>query len=80
MSRDNLEIIPIWFHFPNLNFCFRISSALSKIASVLSYPICMDLAIVIGTRYAFARVCVEVGVDAEFPSELHMKYKEKTII
>ncbi|XXG79967.1 hypothetical protein AAC387_Pa09g0930 [Persea americana] len=32
------------------------------------------------SRYAFARVCVEVGIDAEFPTELRMKYKEKTII
>lgn len=80
MSRDNLETIPIWVHLPNLSFCFRTSSALSKIASVLSNPLCMDHATVTGTRYAFARVCAEVGVDAEFPSELRMKYKEKTSI
>ena len=40
----------------------------------------MDHATATGTRYAFARICVEVDVDAEFPSELRMKYKDKTII
>ena len=39
----------------------------------------MDHATATGTRYAFARVCVEVRIDAEFPTELRMKYKEKTI-
>ncbi|XXG82780.1 hypothetical protein AAC387_Pa10g0671 [Persea americana] len=40
----------------------------------------MDHATATGFGYAFARVCVEVGIDAEFPSELRMKYKEKTVI
>ena len=79
MSRDNLETIPVWVRLPNLNFCFRTSSALSKIASVIGNLKCMDHATATGTRYAFARVCVEVGLDAEFPTELRMKYKEKTI-
>lgn len=80
MCRDNLQSIPVWVRLPNLNFCFRTTSALSKIATVLGNPLCMDHATATGSRYAFARVCVEVGIDAEFPSELRMKYKEKTII
>ena len=80
MSRDNLESIPIWVCLPNLNFCFRTTSSLSKIATVIGNPICMDHATTTGTHYAFTRVCVEVGIDAEFPTELRMKYKEKIII
>ncbi|XXG82815.1 hypothetical protein AAC387_Pa10g0703 [Persea americana] len=80
MCRDNLESIPIWVRLPNLNFYFRTTSALTKIATVIGNPIYMDCATATGTRYAFARVCVEVGIDAEFPTEMHMKYKEKTIL
>ena len=80
MSRDNLETIPVWVRLPNLNFCFRTSSALSKFTTVIGNPICMDHATATGTRFAFARVYVEVGIDAEFPTELRMKYKDKTIL
>lgn len=80
MFRQQLETIPIWVRFPNLNFCFRSSSALSKIASVIGRPICMDHATASGTRFVFARVCIQVGIDAEFPAEIRMKYKEKTIL
>ena len=80
MHRENLDTIPVWIRLPNLNFCFRTNSALSKIGSVIGNPICMDHATAAGTRYAFARICVEVDIDAEFPSELRMKYKEQTII
>ncbi|XXG82823.1 hypothetical protein AAC387_Pa10g0710 [Persea americana] len=73
MSRDNLESIPVWVRLPNLNFCFRTSSALSKIATVIGNPICMNRATSTGTRYAFARVCVEIGIDTDFPTELRMK-------
>lgn len=80
MYRKNLETIPIWVRLPNLNFCFWTNFALSKIASVIGNPICMDYATATGTCYAFDRICVEVDVDAEFPFELCMKYKDKTII
>lgn len=77
MYRKNLETIPIWVRLPNLNFYFWTNFALSKIASVIGNPICMDYATATGTRYAFDRICVEVDVDAEFPFELRMKYKDK---
>lgn len=82
MSRDNLQTIPIWVRLPNLNFCFRTTSALSKLASVIGNPIYMDHAnaTATGTSYAFAKMCVEVDVDATFPFELRMKFKEKTIV
>ena len=35
----------------------------------------MDQATAAGTRYAFATVCIEVGVDAKLPSVICMKYK-----
>ncbi|XXG82787.1 hypothetical protein AAC387_Pa10g0678 [Persea americana] len=80
MCRQMFETIPVWVRFPNLNFCFRTSNALSKIASVIGRPICMDHATTAGTRFAFARVCIEVGLDADFPGEIRMKYKGKTIL
>lgn len=80
MCRQELDTIPIWVRLPNFNLYFRTNSALSKITSVIGNPICMDHATAAGTRYAFARVCVEVGVDAEYPTELRMKFKDKTII
>ena len=66
--------------FPNLNFYFRFSSALRKIASVIGWPTCMDHVTAFGTHFAFARVCIEVGIDAEFLVEIRMKYIEKTIL
>eukprot|EP00268_Persea_americana_P024514 TRINITY_DN23926_c0_g1_i3.p1 TRINITY_DN23926_c0_g1~~TRINITY_DN23926_c0_g1_i3.p1 ORF type:complete len:208 (-),score=27.47 TRINITY_DN23926_c0_g1_i3:37-660(-) len=74
MYRDNLETTPVWVHLPNMNFCFRTTSALSKIATVIGNPICMDHATATGTRYAFARVCVEVDVDAELPTCSSLSY------
>lgn len=80
MYRQKFETIPVWVRFPNLNFCFRTSTALSKIASVIGKPISMDHATEASTRFAFARVCVEVGIDADFPTEIRMKYKGKSIM
>ena len=80
MSSDNLKAILVWVRLPNMNFCFQTNSTLSKIGSVIGNPICMDHATATGTRYAFARVCVEVEIDAEFPTEVQMKYNYKTII
>jgi len=50
MHRENLETIPVWIRLPNLNFCFRTNSALSKIGSVIGNPICMDHATAKGTH------------------------------
>lgn len=80
MYRQKFETIPVWVRFPNLNFCFRTSTALSKIASVIGKPICMDHATAAGTRFAFSRECVEFGIDADFPTEIRMKYKGKSIM
>ena len=80
MFRQTFETTLVWVHFPNLNFCFRTRSALSKIASVIGKPICMDHATAAGTRFAFARVCIEVGIDADYPAEICMKYRGKTIV
>ena len=53
MYRENLEANPVWVRLSNLNFCFQTNSALSKIASVIGNPICMDHATASGNRYAF---------------------------
>ena len=52
---------------------------MSKIASVIGRPICMDHATATGTS-AFPRVCIEVGLDADFPREIRMKSKGTTIV
>lgn len=67
MYRHDLETIPTWVRFPNLSFCFRSKSALSKISSVVGNPVCMDQATAAGTQNAFVRVCTEVGIDPELP-------------
>lgn len=80
MHSQNFETNLVWVRFSNLNFCFRTSSALSKLASVIGKPICIDHAIAAGTRFSFARVCIEVRVDVELPAEIRMKYKDKSIL
>lgn len=62
MYRHDLETIPTWVRFPNLNFCFRCKSALSKISSVVGNPICIDQATAAGTRNASVWVCIEFGI------------------
>ena len=47
---------------------------------MIGNPICMDQATTAGTRSAFARVCIEVGVDAKLPSVIRMKYKDNAIM
>ena len=66
--------------FPKLNFVSDHIQALCKLASAIGNPLFMDQATTKGTRMAYARVCVEVDVDSQFPQVLCMGYKDKVIL
>lgn len=75
LCKEEFKTIFVWVKFPNLNFCFRSASSLSKLSSVIGNLLYMDEATALGTRLAFARVCIEVNVDCKFLSIFRMHYE-----
>ena len=79
-GNSDIKSIPIWEKFPNLNFCFRSKSELSKNSSLIGIPLYMDHSTATRTRIAFARICIDVNVDSPLPDEVFITYNDKTIV
>ncbi|XP_026408126.1 uncharacterized protein LOC113303283 [Papaver somniferum] len=61
------KIVPVWMNFRNVPLFVWNNRGLSMIASFLGKPLMMDTQTLKKTRMRYARICVEVGVDCEFP-------------
>lgn len=57
----------MWIQLPKLNYRFWSRKNLSKLASYIGVPIVMDRLTTSSSRLSFARILVEVSVDAELP-------------
>lgn len=68
--QKELKSIPIWIKFPNLKLTCRSSRAISKLASCVGTPLCMDKFTALGKCLAYARVLVEVSIDATLPDSI----------
>lgn len=67
LQQEKLKSIPNWVKFPNLMMACRSVKNLSKIASFIGNPICMDHHTSVGTKLAYASVLVEVYAAAQLP-------------
>lgn len=63
LENDRLETIPLWITFPNLPPRMWTRSVLSKLASLVGTPICMDSQTAHRKRIDFAKVMVEVSAS-----------------
>lgn len=65
LQKDDLKTVPIWVKFPNLMLSCRTVNGMSKLASCIGNPICMDEQTANGKRLAFAKVLVEISVGSK---------------
>ena len=65
-----LSSIPIWVRFYNIPLEYWTSTCLGHIASTIGIPLHLDPLTENQTKLSFARICVEVGVDCEFPKSV----------
>ncbi|KAK4716226.1 hypothetical protein R3W88_014564 [Solanum pinnatisectum] len=62
-----LKVIPLWVRFPNLPLNYWGPKSLSRIASVLGNPICVDECTTKLEHMSCARVLVEINVIGPLP-------------
>ena len=70
MLNIQLSSIPIWVRFYNIPLEYWTSTCLGHIASTVGIPLHLDPLTENQTKLSFARICVEVGVDCEFPTSV----------
>ena len=70
MLNIQLTSIPIWVKFYNIPLEYWTNISLGYIASVVGNPLHLDSLTENQSKLSFARICVEVGVDCEFPKSL----------
>ncbi|XP_019246513.1 PREDICTED: uncharacterized protein LOC109226173 [Nicotiana attenuata] len=73
MSKEPLQVIPIWVTFPNLPVEYWAPRSLGRIASCLGKPICTDKLTTKGERVSYARILVEMDVSVELPEEVSIE-------
>ena len=70
MLNIQLSSIPIWVRFYNIPLEYWTSTCLGHIASTIGIPLHLDPLTENQTKLSFARICIEVGVDCEFPKSV----------
>ena len=70
MLNIQLTSIPIWVKFFNIPLEYWTNTSLGYIASVVGNPLHLDTLTENQARLSFARICIEVGVDCEFPKSV----------
>ena len=70
MFNIQLSTIPIWVKFYNIPLEYWTSTGLGYIASTVGIPLHLDSPTENQTKLSFSRICIEVGVDCEFPKSL----------
>ena len=64
---DQLNSLPIWVKFFNIPLEYWTGTSLGYIASVVGLPLHLDTPTKNHSRLSFARICIEVDVNCEFP-------------
>ncbi|PKU67540.1 RNA exonuclease 1 [Dendrobium catenatum] len=72
-KRDESASIPIWIKVPNLPLALWTPSGISKIASYVGEPLYVDTLTAKRTRLTFARICVKVDKNSDFPEEIPLE-------
>ena len=70
MLNIQLSSIPIMVRFYNIPLEYWTNTCLGHIASTVGIPLHIDPLTENQTKLTFARICIEVGVDCEFPKSV----------
>ncbi|XP_077228453.1 uncharacterized protein LOC143861411 [Tasmannia lanceolata] len=70
LEKLNLTSIPVWVRLPGLPLEFWSAKGLSKIARFIGNPLFMDSRTAEETRLSYARMCVEVDAESDFPDSI----------
>ena len=70
MLNIQLTYLPIWVNFFNIPLEYWTVTSLGCIASVVGIPLNLDTPTENHSRLSFARLCIEVDVNCEFPNVL----------
>ncbi|CAL1360898.1 unnamed protein product [Linum trigynum] len=71
-AEEPRTMIPIWVRFLYLPLEHVTRRILTRLASKLGRPLWFDKSSRLGRRLGYPRVCVEMGVDSEFPDFLQL--------
>ncbi|KAF9607568.1 hypothetical protein IFM89_036930 [Coptis chinensis] len=78
-QRNNVSTVPIWAKLSKVPKELWTKKGLSFLASLIGGPLCMDGATSMKRRLDFAKVCVTIPLDFEFPSSIKLKIRGKHI-
>ncbi|KAM3290757.1 hypothetical protein P3S67_019046 [Capsicum chacoense] len=79
-TKEELETIPIWIKFPELDFKYWSKSVLSKLGSMIGKPLMVDHKTEERNGLKFARLLVEVELGAHLPDEVQFKNKKGKVV
>lgn len=66
-TKEELQIVPIWIKFPDLDFKYWSKVVLNKIGRLVGKPIMVDHNTEERNRLNFARILVEVEMGTKLP-------------
>ncbi|GAV86408.1 DUF4283 domain-containing protein, partial [Cephalotus follicularis] len=75
LCKDSFTSIPVWVKLTNVPPELLTRPGLSYIASALGVPLCMDAATTAGNRLSFARVCVKMKAQSNFPNSFKVRQR-----
>ena len=70
MLNVHLTSIPIWVKFYNIPLEYWTNTSLGYIASSVGKPLHLDSFTENHTRLSFARICIEIDMNCEFPKSI----------
>ncbi|XVE88719.1 hypothetical protein DITRI_Ditri19aG0091600 [Diplodiscus trichospermus] len=82
MSSLDLDLtrVPVWIHLRNVPLELFTKDGLSYIANLVGTPLYMDWIIATQKRLAFAKICVELDINAEVLETIDVRMKNDTLI
>lgn len=80
LSKVGCRRVPIWVHFSHIPLEYWTADGLSIIASVVGKPLFADALTDSLQRLSFARICVEVDVDSEFPRSVDLDLGDGEVV
>ncbi|KAF9603377.1 hypothetical protein IFM89_035622 [Coptis chinensis] len=78
-QRNNVSTVPIWAKLSKVPKELWTKKGLSFLASLIGGPLCMDGATSMKRRLDFAKVCVTIPLDFDFPSTIKLKIRGKHV-
>lgn len=80
LERDGLATVPIWIKLPGLRLHFWAPQMLSKTAIAMGKPFYTDMMTTKRSRLAYARICVEICLNADLPKYVMIKDPSGSLI